>query len=217
MKVTYAITVCNESRDLYSLISFLKKVIDEEDEINILVDTKHVTQNVRMVIEHFKQDVIVHEREFDGNFAEHRNYHLEKCSGDYIFVLDADEMPNEKLIETIKDTAKDTDADLIIIPRINIHSGATREWLKQNNFVTNEVGWINWPDYQTRFFKNKPEIKFGRQLHETIEGAKTYCSMKSMPELSIWHIKSVEKQENRWDKDGHFIVPDNTHIYDKLM
>ena len=40
MKLSYAITVCNESKDLYSLISFLKRVKDEEDEINVLVDTK---------------------------------------------------------------------------------------------------------------------------------------------------------------------------------
>ena len=72
MKLSYAICVCNESRDLYSLISFLKKVIDPEDEINILIDSKHVTQNVRRVIDYFKDDVVTHEREFDGNFATHR-------------------------------------------------------------------------------------------------------------------------------------------------
>ena len=39
MKLSYAITVCNESKELYSLISFLKKVKDPSDEINILVDS----------------------------------------------------------------------------------------------------------------------------------------------------------------------------------
>ena len=38
MKLSYAICVCNESRDLFSLISFLLKVSDKEDEINILID-----------------------------------------------------------------------------------------------------------------------------------------------------------------------------------
>lgn len=217
MKITYAVTVCNESREIYSLISFLKKVIDPEDDINVLVDSLHSTKQVMDVLEHFKDDITLNKREFSGDFAEHRNYHLEKCTGDYIFVLDADEMPNEKLINIIKDMAKETDADLIIIPRINIHPGATQKWLNQSGFVTNELGWINWPDYQTRFFKNSPEIKFGRQLHETIEGAKTHCSVKPTPEVAIWHIKSVEKQENRWDKNGNFIMPSNTHIYDKLM
>ena len=30
MKFTYAVTVCNESKELYSLLAFLKKVKDPE-------------------------------------------------------------------------------------------------------------------------------------------------------------------------------------------
>ena len=41
MKLSYAITVCNESKDLYGLISFLLKVKDQEDEINVLLDSKY--------------------------------------------------------------------------------------------------------------------------------------------------------------------------------
>ena len=87
MKLSYAITVCNESKDLFSLVSFLLKVKDDEDEINILIDTKHVTENVKIVIEHFGNKVVTCERDFDGNFSEHRNFHLSKCSGDYIFII----------------------------------------------------------------------------------------------------------------------------------
>ena len=53
MNLSYAITVCNESRDLFSLVSFLLKVKDEEDEINILLDTAHVIETVRNVLKHF--------------------------------------------------------------------------------------------------------------------------------------------------------------------
>ena len=53
MILSYAITVCNESKDLFSLVSFLLKVKDEEDEINILIDTKHVTENVKNVIKYW--------------------------------------------------------------------------------------------------------------------------------------------------------------------
>ena len=59
MKLTYAIAVCNESRDLYSLISFLKRVKDTEDEVNVLIDTKHVTPQVLSVLNHFKDDIVV--------------------------------------------------------------------------------------------------------------------------------------------------------------
>tara|TARA_B100000902_G_scaffold394468_1_gene450875 strand:+ start:1245 stop:1898 length:654 start_codon:yes stop_codon:yes gene_type:complete len=217
MKLSYAITVCNEARDLFSLISFLKKVIDEEDEINILLDTLHTSKNVRDVLSHFSNDIVLNEREFDGNFSEHRNFHLSKCTGDYIFIIDPDEMPTEKLIKMIKNGIVDTGAELIRIPRINIHPGYTEEWIKQCNFSVNEVGWINWPDYICRVFLNKPEIKYGSELHENILGAKTVVNMNPDPSIAIWHIKSIEKQNNRWDDKGNFKVPEGDNLYDTLM
>ena len=152
---SYAICVCNESRELYSLIAFLKKVKDTEDEINILVDTAHVSKQVLQVLDFFKNDIVTCERAFiDSNFSDHRNYHISKCKGDYIFVLDPDEMPQEKLLKNIKTHIVD-DMEVIYIPRINILPGSTQEWLN-NKFTVNEVGWINWPDMQGRIFKNIP-------------------------------------------------------------
>ena len=59
MKITYSIQVCNESRELYSLINFLLKVIDEEDIIQIIVDSLHKTDKVYKVIDHFKEKISV--------------------------------------------------------------------------------------------------------------------------------------------------------------
>ena len=217
MKVSYAITVCNEAKDLYSLLSFLKKVKDPCDEINILVDTLHVTKTVRDVLEHFKDSIVVNERDFCGNFSDHRNFHLKKCTGDYIFVVDADEMPQEHLIKSVKGVIIDTGADLVMIPRINIQPGSTQEWLDKMKFKTNEVGWINWPDYQGRIFKNAPgRIYYSRELHENIIGFEKRIILKPEPHIALWHIKSVDKQDNRWE-DGKYISPDGSNFYDSLM
>ena len=102
VKISYAICVCNEDRELNSLVNFLLKVKDEEDEVNILVDSKNVTPEVRKVLESYGDKIVVNEREFDGKFSDHRNYHATKCTGEYIFVIDADEMPQEALITNIK-------------------------------------------------------------------------------------------------------------------
>jgi hypothetical protein len=217
MKLSYAITVCNESKDLYSLISFLKGVKDTEDEINILLDTLHGSQSVRNVLEYFKDDVIVFERDFDGNFAKHRNFHLKKCTGDYIFVIDPDEMPKEKLIKSLKQAIQESGSDLILIPRMNLHPGFTQEWLDKCNFKVNEMDWINWPDYQGRVFKNDPTITYGNELHENIIGAKKVVNLHPDPTIALWHIKSIDKQDNRWDTDGKYISPDGKNFYDSLM
>jgi hypothetical protein len=218
MRLTYAITVCNEARDLYSLLSFLKKVKDPEDDINILLDTLHGTKSVRDVLSHFKESIVLHEREFDGDFAEHRNFHLKKCSGEYIFIVDPDEMPKEKLIKSIKSIIEESGADLVTVPRINLHPGFTDEWVRKCKYRLNEVDWINWPDYICRVFKNDPDvIKYGNKLHENIVGATKVISLKPDPSIAVWHIKSVEKQDNRWDDKGNFKVPDGENFYDTLM
>ena len=216
MKLSYAVMVCNESKDLYSLISFLKRVKDPEDEINILLDTLHCTESVKNVLKFFKDDITVSERDFDGNFAKHRNFHLRKCTGDYIFVIDPDEMPKEKLIKNIKSTIHESGADLRAVPRINIHPGCTQEWLDKHKFSVNEMDWINWPDYQGRIFKNDISIFYGNELHENIVGAKKPIAFQTDPRLALWHIKSIDKQDNRWE-DGKYISPDGKNFYDSLM
>ena len=194
MKISYAICVCTEARELKDLLSFLKRVKDPEDDINILIDSNRVTEDVRNVLNRFN-DVNVFEREFCGNFAEHRNHHASLCQGDYIFVIDADEIPQERLIKNIKGVIEETKSDLIYVPRINICPGYTDKWLEKHNFRVNENGWINWPDFQGRIYKNNGVLKWTKGLHETISGSDKTIGIQANPNLALWHIKSVEKQE----------------------
>ena len=194
MHLTYAICVCTEARELNDLLSFLKRVKDPEDDINILMDSNRVTDDVRNVLKRFN-DVIISEREFCGNFSDHRNYHASLCKGDYIFVIDADEIPQEHLIKNIKGIIEETKADLIYVPRINICPGYTGKWLDKCKFNVNECGWINWPDNQGRVYKNNGVLKWSKGLHETISGSEKTIGIQANPKLALWHIKSVEKQE----------------------
>ena len=77
--MTYAVEVCNEDKELYSLLSFLVKVKDSADDINILVDSGKETEEVKKVLEQFKDSISIHYREFNGDFAAHRNYHIDQC------------------------------------------------------------------------------------------------------------------------------------------
>ena len=218
MKFTYAVTVCNESKDLYSLLAFLKKVKDPEDDINVLLDTAHCSPSVIQVLDHYKNDITLNERDFDGDFAEHRNYHLSTCKGDFIFLVDADEMPQEDLLKNAKRVVADTGGDAFMVPRINIHPGYTRQWLEERQFKVNEFGWINWPDYNCRLIKNAPgRIKFTKSLHESITGHEKIIAFRTTPDMAVWHIKSVEKQDNRWDTEGRYVVPGGDNLYDTLM
>ena len=214
MKLTYTIQVCNESRELFSLLNFLQKTIDDEDEVNVVVDTEHTTDKVERVLEHFKERITIFKRPFD-TFRENAQFHIEKANGEYIFGIDADEMPQETLIRNIKSIIRQSNAEIIAIPRINIHPGSTHEFIEKSDFSVNEVGWINWPDFQMRIYKKCDYIKWSDELHTKLTGSNKVVAVQTDPKLALWHIKSIEKQESRWT-NGDFNTPKG-NLYDMLM
>ena len=76
---------------------------------------------IDMVIEYFKQDINVYERPFD-TFYKNGLYHDSVATGDYIFHIDADEIPEEFLIRNVKKIIQDTNAEILFIPRRNLHN-----------------------------------------------------------------------------------------------
>ena len=197
MKVSYGITVHNEQEELERLLGKLLISIDEEDEVVICVDGNH--EGVRDVIKLYSIDsrVIHYDRKLDGNFADHKNSVIEKSSGDYIFQIDADEYPNKILLQQLKQILEINDVDLIWIPRVNTIDGMTEEHIKKWGWRVSEKKWVNYPDYQARVFKNHKDIRWTRPLHEHIVGCKTYAHLPPHEELSLYHPKTIQKQEQQ--------------------
>ena len=138
MKITYSIQVCNESRELFSLLNFLCKVKDQEDNINVVVDSLHTTDKVKLVTDHFKKQITVYEFPFD-TFYKNVSFHKSKATGDYIFHIDADEIPQEALINNIKSVLSMSKADIVSVPRINIHPGSTGKFIDKMKFQVNQL------------------------------------------------------------------------------
>jgi hypothetical protein len=202
--VSYAICVCNEHTELFHLLSFLEKVRNHKNsEIVVQVDTSKVTQQVRDVLGQFT-NVRVIENEFKGDFAIHKNNLNDSCKGRLIFNIDADEIPQESLIREVE-KIKDGEFDVIYVPRINICPGYTKDFIKEHKFHVNEVGWINWPDYQGRIYPRTS--KWIGAVHERIEGSRVK-SIQANPEFALWHIKSVEKQNRQNELYKSIQVPD---------
>ena len=89
------------------------------------------------------------------------------------------------------------DVDLILIPRIKIVERITEEHMEMWGWGRTEKGWINYPDFQSRVFRNSPNIRWQRKVHEQIQGCKTYSHLPPHEELSLYHIKTIEKQEKQ--------------------
>lgn len=198
MKISYGITVHNEAEELQKLLEVLNKNIDKEDEIIVCVDGDD--EKVEAVLGESLdswQHYIVYKRKLDGNFADHKNSVIEKSSGDYIFHIDADEYPNEILLQQLKQILEMNDVDLVWIPRVNTVDGFTQEDVQKWGWRVDEKGWVNYPDYQARVFRNREDIRWTRPLHEYITGCKTYAHLPPHEELSLYHPKTKEKQEQQ--------------------
>ena len=87
------------------------------------------------------------------------------------------------------------EVELLWIPRINIVNGITDWHMNLWKWRTTEQGWINFPDYQARVFKNVEHIKWEGKVHEVIKGAQTYSHLPPHEELTLKHEKEIAKQE----------------------
>ena len=198
MKISYGITVHNEADELNTLLDILVNKIDDEDEIVICVDGND--NDVKGIVDKYSIDsrVVDYKRKLDGNFAEHKNSVIEKSTGDYIFHIDADEYPHNFLVLQLKPIIEMNEGvDLIWIPRVNTVDGFTDEDVKRWGWKISEKGWVNYPDYQARVFRNDETIRWTRPLHEYITGCKTYAHLPPQEELSLYHPKTKEKQEQQ--------------------
>ena len=197
MKISYGITVHNEAEELHKLLEVLNKNIDEEDEIVVCVDGDD--EKVEAVLGEYLSEnkAIVYTRKLDGNFSDQKNSVIEKSSGDYIFHIDADEYPNEILIQQLKQILEINDVDLIWVPRVNTVEGMEQVHIERWGWRINEKRWVNYPDYLSRVFRNDENIRWTRPLHEIITGCKTYAHLPPQEELSLYHPKTIEKQEQQ--------------------
>ena len=197
MKISYGITVYNEAEELHRLLDILNLHIDSEDEIVVCVDGDD--EKVEAVLGEYLSEnkAIVYKRKLDGNFSDQKNSVIEKSTGDYIFHIDADEYPNEILIQQLKQILEMNDVDLIWIPRVNTIESMEQKHIDRWGWRVTENGWVNYPDYQARVFRNREDIRWTRPLHEYISGCETYSHLPPQEELSLYHPKTIEKQEQQ--------------------
>jgi hypothetical protein len=202
MKISYAITVCNEFVEIQRLIRFLLKNKRPQDEIVVLVDmTKNEpTSELLGYLHRLSSSNYIHlsEQKFNNHFADWKNYLTSICSGNYIFQIDADEIPHENLINSLPDLLEENQIiDVIRVPRVNTVEGLTEEHIRRWGWNVNEKGWVNWADWQMRIYKNTPNIKWINKVHEVLDGYKNHSMLPSEEEWALYHPKTIERQEKQ--------------------
>jgi glycosyltransferase involved in cell wall biosynthesis len=191
--ISYAITACNEHVELDKLLNQLSSSIRDEDEIVVQMDIT-ATDEVKAVVNKYKLMNYFHP--LNKDFATFKNNLKSLCTKDYIFQIDADEYLSEDLLIYLPAILEDNrSVEMFSIPRINTVEGLTEQHIRQWGWRVDERGWVNYPDYQNRILKNKPEIHWVNKVHEKIIGARTTTEIP--PGLDLIHPKTIERQEKQ--------------------
>ena len=199
--ISYTTSAFNEDRELDKLLNILSKTISEDDEVIIQLDSEKVTDSVRKVCDVYKEKipfVKVIEFPLNNDFSSFKNNLINHCSKPWIFNIDADEIPTDFLINNIHDVIRsNSDVEMFWVPRWNIVEGITKEHMIRWGWRYDEWGRVNWPDWQTRIYKNKKEIVWKNKVHERLTGFETYGFLPEEKDWCLFHNKTIERQETQ--------------------
>ena len=196
MKICYKILTHNETDSLEKLLDFLFENIKETDHI-IVVDDFSDSPTRKILSKYVDSNQYDYfQNKLEDDFSKQHNYadSLVRNEFDYIFSIDADELPNKWLIDNIHEILESNDIDLIWVPRINTVEGITEEYIQQWGWRVNEKGWVNFPDYQGRIYKNDKSIHWVNPVHEIVTGAKKVSHFPTEEEFCLYHPKDIQRQ-----------------------
>lgn len=196
MRISYAIPVCYEHKELDRLLNLLVTNKRAEDEIVVQADFGNTTREVYEVVDKYKQAIKLVEFSLKGNFGAFKNNLKANCSGEWIFQIDADEYLKEELIQNLHlILQQNPTVEVFLLARINTVDGITQDHINKWRWNVNDKGWINFPDFQPRILQNSPKINWANKVHEVLVGHTKYSFFPLDEEYCLIHPKDIKRQE----------------------
>lgn len=199
--ISYTTSAFNEDRELDKLLYTLSKNITEDDEVVVQLDSEKATDDVRRVCSNYQEKILfmkVIEFPLNNDFSSFKNNLVNHCSKKWIFNIDADEIPSDNLFGYVREILNNNESvEMFWVPRWNTVEGITEDHIKQWGWKYDEWGRINWPDWQTRIYKNNPSIRWQNKVHERLVGYETYAFLPEEKDWCLFHNKSIQRQEKQ--------------------
>lgn len=183
IRISQCMIVKNEEKNICQALSWGKSMMWEQ----IVVDTGSTDRTVDIARE---MGAKVFFFSWIDDFAAAKNYAVEKAEGDWIAFLDADEymMPDdvEKMQMVFAQIAEKN------------FDGISTGWQQLN-----DRGEISFSGTQVRFFKNHPDIRYRRRIHENLVSlsGRVLRFGDVVQDISIFHTgyqtQSMEKKSGR--------------------
>lgn len=160
-RLSLCMIVKNEEEFIGQCLNSTKDIVDEI----IIVDTGSTDKTIE-ICKSF--DAKIEKFEWNGSFADARNFGLEKATGDWILWLDADEEVDKEDAKGIFLGTHFVDFDALTIRLVNYYG----EKVDKNN--TTDLA-------HTRLFRRGLGIKFINKIHESLD-------LKDIPPERIGHL-----------------------------
>jgi glycosyltransferase involved in cell wall biosynthesis len=200
MKLSLCMVVHNEAKALPKIFSKLSSVVDE-----IVIMDQGSTDNTQSVCE--KSGAYYHRTTKKGLADIDRQECYNLANGDVVLALDADEMPDSKMINWIKDVkAKGLDYDVV--------------WFRFKNLVDGvDIKSLLGDDWHPRLWKRSdqkmPVIVWPQKAH-------TFPSINTSNQLfclsgMVDHVRTMEKCRRVFRERGQVIDPNNVQIETQFM
>ncbi len=174
--LTLCMIVRNEEAQLPRCLDSVKSIVDEM----IIVDTGSTDRTIE-IAEQYGAKVFRHQ--WSNDFAAARNAGLEKASGDWILVLDADEVLDSYGCE--------------LLPLYMTHPGIEGILFQLHNDLNENRGWEIMVNPVLRMFRNRSEYRYRYPIHEQVIdsiAANSEGAALGQTELVIHHDGYGQKQ-----------------------
>ena len=168
-KLSLCMIVKNEAANLAQCLTSVKDLVDEM----VVLDTGSSDRTLEIAKEF---GAITKSQKWTEDFAAARNEALKLVTGDWVLVLDGDEVLNTQIIDDLK-TVINQENSLVV------------------NLIRHEIGAAQSPySSVSRLFRNHPQLKFSRAYHEAIDDSvlallkqEPHWNIVDLPVVSILH------------------------------
>lgn len=169
MKLSLCAIALDEEESLPRCLNSVRDVVDEM----VVLDTGSRDRTVEVARE---KGARVYSFQWGNDFAVARNEALKYVRGEWVLVLDADEVLNPQVIPQLKEAIANDDYLLI-------------------NLVRQEVGATQSPySLTSRLFRNRPELRFSHPYHAMVDDSavgliekEPHWKIVSLPSIAIFH------------------------------
>jgi hypothetical protein len=195
MSLSYAIMFSKDQEELTRLLLLLAGNQLANSELVLLHDTATQCDNAALwrAITLFSRYKVRHQAFSSMDFAERRNTLQRACVGEWIWMLDPDELPNKALFDGVELLLKSSlNATAYAMARENKVKDMPMGYLLDRKWTIDDKLRINWPDYQIRLYRNLPSVYWVGKVHETL------CQVPVLGHLPqsayLEHHKTFERQ-----------------------